>query len=179
MNEFRKTNDFTAESYQTGNTHPPKSYGGVIALLLILVIFLSGIVSMLSLMNIRLFRMVESQNTQDISPLARCAPAQPEISVAQYGIAQSSLGITLQEITSFFQYYYDVPQGVCVTQVEPSSDCYAQGLRSGDVLTHCNDTSITCQEDLETLLMEAMPGEQFTLSYYRNGEQHQLTITLD
>ena len=42
--------------YGTGNTRPPKSYGGIIAMLLIVVIFLSGIVSVLSFLNVQLFQ---------------------------------------------------------------------------------------------------------------------------
>lgn len=47
--------------YQTGKTQPPKSHGGLIAVLLVLVILLCGIVSVLSLLNIRLFRQISNQ----------------------------------------------------------------------------------------------------------------------
>ncbi len=50
--------------YGTGNTRPPKSYGGIVALLLIVVIFLSGIVSALSLLNIRLFNELNQMNEE-------------------------------------------------------------------------------------------------------------------
>ena len=50
--------------YGTGNTMPPKSYSGIIALLLVLVIFLSGIVSLLSFMNIKLFQELSHQKAQ-------------------------------------------------------------------------------------------------------------------
>ena len=50
--------------FGTGKTEPPKSYSGIIALLLILVIFLSGIVSLLSFMNIKLFRQLSEQSKQ-------------------------------------------------------------------------------------------------------------------
>lgn len=42
--------------YQTGSTRPPKSHGGLIAFLLITVIFLGGIASALGILNIRLFQ---------------------------------------------------------------------------------------------------------------------------
>lgn len=45
----------TEETYQTGRTQPPKSHGGLIAMLLGLVILLCGVTSALSLMNIRMF----------------------------------------------------------------------------------------------------------------------------
>ena len=50
--------------FGTGKTEPPKSYSGIIALLLILVIFLSGIVSLLSFMNIKLFKQLSEQSKQ-------------------------------------------------------------------------------------------------------------------
>ena len=50
--------------YGTGKTEPPKSHSGIIALLLILVIFLSGIVSLLSFMNIKLFHQLSEQSKQ-------------------------------------------------------------------------------------------------------------------
>ena len=53
--------------YGTGSTRPPKSHGGIIVLLLILVIFLSGIISLLSFMNIKLFQALNQQKQQDQS----------------------------------------------------------------------------------------------------------------
>lgn len=50
--------------FGTGKTQPPKSHNGIIALLLILVIFLSGIISLLSFMNIKLFHQLSEQNKQ-------------------------------------------------------------------------------------------------------------------
>jgi len=61
-------------SYRTGSTTPPKDYGGVIAAVLILVIFFSGLSSALSMLNIRLFQntdvMVAPKNDQTITFVA-------------------------------------------------------------------------------------------------------------
>lgn len=65
--DHRKNNSIDAWDdgvYGTGNTSPPKSYSGIIALLLVLVIFLSGIVSLLSFMNIKLFQQLSEQAKQ-------------------------------------------------------------------------------------------------------------------
>ena len=43
-------------TYTTGPTQPPKSHGGIIALLLVIVIALSGVVTVLGVMNIRLLQ---------------------------------------------------------------------------------------------------------------------------
>lgn len=66
--------------YGTGHTKPPKSHGGLIAVLLILVIFLSGLVTMLGLMNIRMFRQL---NTMKQEPdLSISFDAEPSTAVA-------------------------------------------------------------------------------------------------
>ena len=43
------------DSYETGSTRPPKSRGGIIAVLLMAVIVLLGVTTMLGLLNVRLF----------------------------------------------------------------------------------------------------------------------------
>ena len=47
--------------YETGRTRPPKSHGGLIALLLVIVIFLGGLVSVLGILNVRLFAKLQDQ----------------------------------------------------------------------------------------------------------------------
>ena len=51
--------------YGTGRTQPRKNHGGLIAFLLILVILLSGIVGILSTMNIKLFAQLKAQKLED------------------------------------------------------------------------------------------------------------------
>ena len=56
-------------TYRTGSTRPPKSHGGLIAVLLVLVIALCGIVSVLSIANIRLTQRVNASETGDDLPI--------------------------------------------------------------------------------------------------------------
>ena len=53
--EFDYCEPWDQGTYQTGSTQPPKNRGGLMAVLLILVIFLAGLTSVLGIMNIRLF----------------------------------------------------------------------------------------------------------------------------
>lgn len=48
--------------YETGRTRPPKNYGGLAAVLLVIVIFLGGLVSALSVLNIKLFAQLNDQS---------------------------------------------------------------------------------------------------------------------
>ena len=56
--DYETENDYTWDDryYGTGNTEPPKERNGVMALMLIIIIFLFGIVTVLGILNIRLFQ---------------------------------------------------------------------------------------------------------------------------
>lgn len=62
---------YDGRGYETGRTSPRKNHGGVIALLLVLVIFLSGITCLLGVLNFRMFRRLQSQESeQDATPIS-------------------------------------------------------------------------------------------------------------
>ena len=164
------------EQYRTGRTKPPKSYGGLIAFLLILVIFLGGIVSILSMMNIQLFKILQDQNQQNIPMLSRSAN---DVAPAmEKGISQSVLGFTGQQITDFYEQYYEIPQGIYITDVEEGSDCQLKGLQVGDILTHFNGKRITDSSEFNELLQLTKPGDSAVITIDRSGEEMQLTVIL-
>ncbi len=55
--------------YETGSTKPPKSRGGIIAILLAVVIFLGGLASAMSILNIRMIRNNKSDGDNSV-PIA-------------------------------------------------------------------------------------------------------------
>ena len=59
--------DWDDSVYGTGRTEPPKSRGGLIALMLILIIFLCGIITLLGILNIRLFRKLQVQQENELA----------------------------------------------------------------------------------------------------------------
>lgn len=59
--------------YRTGHTQPPKNHGGTIAFLLMLVIFLSGVVTMLGILNIKMFHKLNALKEEDNSTIAFAA----------------------------------------------------------------------------------------------------------
>ena len=67
------------DSYETGSTRPPKNRGGLIAVLLILVIFLSGITTALGILNIRLS--AEINSTSDPTGPVIFLPSQTDESI--------------------------------------------------------------------------------------------------
>ena len=60
--------------YETGRTRPPKSHNGLIAILLVVVIFLSGLVSFLGVLNVKLFAQLKARNRFPLSVIRRLSP---------------------------------------------------------------------------------------------------------
>ena len=63
-NQFH-TEPWDRDYYETGSTRPPRKHGGLIALLLVAVIFLGGISSALGILNIRLSSQLENPPASD------------------------------------------------------------------------------------------------------------------
>ena len=93
-------------AYGTGRTCPPKTHNGLVALLLVLVIFLSGIITVLGLLNVKMFKQLntqeepeEEESTLSIS-FSNDIPAEPIEEILQPPPAEAlgkDAGIDLQE----------------------------------------------------------------------------------
>ena len=196
MDYYNKQNTDTWDEgvYGTGNTIPPKNYSGIIALLLILVIFLSGIVSLLSFMNIKLLQQLAEQakEMENKSPMSvtdhavlqqsqdiAIQSAAPELQIQSYASGEPSLGITGEAITQFDQYYFHIPQGLYLTEVDPDSDAWHQGIAPGDILISLDGTPITTQSQLDTIVGAMTIGDTLEALFYRNGQEEVITLTVD
>ena len=70
MEEYRNQNEpWDPSIYGTGRTQPPKSHGGLIAVLLVAVIFLGGLVSVLGILNVKLFNELNDQPNENPAAL--------------------------------------------------------------------------------------------------------------
>lgn len=162
--------EFLSE-YRTGDVQPPRSYRGLITILLLLVIFLGGLVSALGFWGIHLFRLL--QNTEDTTVLLiEDMPLSMADEPAGY-IQIDCLGIEGSFLSAFDQAYFDFPQGIYITY-SATPDIYI-----GDVLLRINGETITGQEELNTLLQSHSAGAAVTLEIYREGKQHTLAAILE
>ena len=189
MQEQSKNNlPVQPDCYQTGSTKPPKSHNSLIAVLLVLVILLSGIVSVMGLMNIHLFRTLMNQKEEAAALAVESVPAQDGMDplLANYALDSTraatsggaAIGILGQDITAFDAEFYAVPQGIYITGIDDTSDAYAKGLRPKDILYSFNGLRVTDCEALRSQLACLAPGEQATLIAYRKGAYFELTIVL-
>lgn len=130
--------------YGTGSTQPPKSHRAVIALLLVTVIFLGGITTAMSILNIRLFRelhrkedaltvayAVQEQATEAPEPqppeTQAAEPARRATMDIQRGAARTEGALSLQEI-----YEKNIPSVVSITSQTASGTSAGTGVIVSD-----------------------------------------------
>lgn len=175
-----RTENQNRDSYQTGKTVPPRNYQGIIAVLLILVIFLGGIVSALSMMNIRLFRMMETQNTgQENSSLqfSRQMAALPE-GICE-GLEMPALGLTGQEVTNLCRSYYNWPEGLYISYVVPAGPAAKAQLHQGDILVALDDVAMDSEADLADAVSRKKAGDVLMITVFRGGSRITVPLTLE
>lgn len=183
MNEKKRTTEefdhwatWEQDTYQTGSTQPPKSHGGLIAFLLGLVIFLSGISTALGLMNIRLFRQLNTQPQETNPPVAFAHAEDTQISEANPEAVRFSLGFAGQTVPEFWNLYQDIPRGVYIMMVEEGSDAHKKGVSAGDVLLCVDGTPVSDAESLTAQLEIFASGELVEVTLCRSGQN--LTLEL-
>ena len=89
-----------------------------------------------------------------------------------------ALGLRGSPVSTVYQIYYQLPQGLYISEVDPDSDAAAQGIAPGDILIRFDGVRITDDEALNTLLYTHTAGEQVEVVIYRSGRQYALTLTL-
>ena len=164
----------TAGTYETGVTQPGKNYRGIIAALLTVVIFLSGVVTALGLVNVHLFRKLQAE---DRSPVAPVSFEAPEESISPYarmdvGTQIPELGIWYVMVSGICNQYYEIPMGLMVTS-ENHKD-----IRSGDVLRAIKGQLIETEQTLQDVLAACERGEQVELTFYRPSEKKERKVIL-
>ena len=88
------------------------------------------------------------------------------------------IGIDGEGVSSFYQFYYGLPYGLYITQVEEGSPAHQIGLQAGDILLTVGDTRISGVADYESALYGYEPGDSFSIVIYRNGRQYSATLTV-
>lgn len=154
-------------AYRTGRTDPTKSSRGLIAFLLICVIFLGGLVSVLSIMNIQLFWQLN--NTRQ-APLSFAEGENAQALDDCFVLA----GMALQEPDPVYQQLHELPEGLYVVRVEQGSPAESLRIRPGDVLVSLNKTPVSTLEETKNLLGDKTNCQ---LLLWRNGREIPLTIS--
>ena len=95
-----------------------------------------------------------------------------------YVSGRPSLGFVGESVSSFYQYYYRLPAGLYITQLDPESDAAAKGLVEGDILLSIDDARIFTPEELTAALSQKNVGDSVRIIIFRSGRQYSADITL-
>lgn len=165
------------DSYKTGSTKPPKSRGGLAAGLLVAVILLAGVSSILGVMNIQLFRMLEEKTEQAFS-VAPTQKASVPFNAAQDVFGTPKLGVTVESISELDQRYFHLPVGVMVTQLDPRGCAGKAGIAAGDMILSVSGISVETAEALEQALQNYQAGESVEVEFYRYRTKQWQKVTV-
>ena len=91
------------------------------------------------------------------------------------------LGITGATVTEINAGYYDLPQGVYVSEVESGSAAANGGVMAGDIITAIGNTPVGTIEDLSQALTGYSAGDSAVLKVCREQSgtytERELTVT--
>ena len=166
--------------YETGSTRPPKDHGSMIAVLLMLVIFLGGVATLMGVMNVRLFQMLEAQQqAKDAYLYADEALATQTTDSRQEDsceVTVALLGIKGQTVSKFDRRFFQLPQGYLVTDLTEDSVAQQAGIRTGDVIVGVESQPVLNCDDLSDLLEQLQPGQTVKLQVYRRQLEQEMDM---
>ena len=95
-----------------------------------------------------------------------------------YVAGRPDLGITGQEISTFYQFYYRMPAGILITEVAEGSSAAQQGLRRGDILLTLDGVAVTNLDILQEITYASTVGQELQATVYREGREIPLTLIM-
>ena len=95
-----------------------------------------------------------------------------------YVSGRPTLGLEGESLSSFDQYYYRLPAGLYITDVDRSSDAAAKGIEEGDILLSVNGTNVTTMDALNGAVYNLDVGDTVEVVIYRSGKQYRVSLTV-
>lgn len=87
------------------------------------------------------------------------------------------LGITGGDVTLQMMQYYNLPQGVYVSYVDPECSAYKNGLRENDIITAINGVTINSFASLDAEKNKYQTGDTIKLTVYRYTTRKAMEIS--
>ena len=88
------------------------------------------------------------------------------------------LGIRGENVTGETAQAFGVPEGAVVVEVTPGSPADDAGLQAEDVVTAIDGEDVDSMEALTNRILLSEPGDEVSLTYFRDGQERQTTVTL-
>ncbi|MGM9549777.1 MAG: S1C family serine protease [Faecousia sp.] len=95
-----------------------------------------------------------------------------------YVSGRPTLGIEGEALSAFDQYYYRLPAGLYITDIDRTSDAAAKGIEEGDILISIDGTGVTTMDALNGVIYNREVGDTVEAVIYRSGRQYRVNLTL-
>lgn len=112
-------------------------------------------------------------------PVDAAAPIISQLMSYGYVTGRASLGVEVAELSEAQRLYWDLPQGVIISEIRTDSAAFLAGLRAGDVLISIGDVAVTDEASYYSALNSVQAGQRVRVVIYRRGAQMYADITLD
>ena len=89
------------------------------------------------------------------------------------------LGIQGETVSEVHRHYYDLPEGLVITQVSDGSDAQIKGLTEGDILVSVDGISISDVEQLTKALYDYEVGDTIQVVIFRQNTQYVFELTIE
>ena len=95
-----------------------------------------------------------------------------------YVSGRPTLGLSGDSITRFDRYYFHIPEGLYLSDVDEHSDAHAQGISPGDILISLDGQPVTSQDQLDLIVNSHTIGDVLAALVYRDGQEETITLTV-
>jgi S1-C subfamily serine protease len=89
------------------------------------------------------------------------------------------LGISGGDVPPEAAEAFNVTEGAVVVEVTPGTPADEAGLRAEDIIVEFDGQEIDSMPALTSQVLLHQPGDEVTITYFRDGERQQTTVTLD
>ena len=175
---YNEIDPWDRDIYETGRTQPPKNRNGLVSFLLVVIILLGGMVSALSILNVRLFAQLQFQENENALMSVILETTEPTATCQLPRSGHGNLGITGEKVSTFYQRYYGLPEGLYITAVESGSAADLLGIEPGDILLSLGGTPVTDADSFTAILRSARVGDVLEGILYRGRKQYSFQFTI-
>lgn len=88
------------------------------------------------------------------------------------------LGVVLQSLSEQLADYFEVEDGVLITEVEKDSPADKAGLKAGDVIVALNGKEVNTPSDVSSMIRKYEEGEKVDIEVVRKGSEMQFTAEI-
>ena len=110
-------------------------------------------------------------------PISTAKPILDELLEQGYVTGRPAFGFSVEELGARVMLYYSLPGRLYIRSVEPTSDAYLQGIRSGDIITAIEGVKVGTLDEFNLVKNEFVAGDSVSLTIFREGQE--LTVQVE